>query len=1137
MNRLIVTSDWELTTERLSIAETILKELFSYVREEDSVVFCGDMFREFNAATVSFVKKIIGNEARAGYFLVGNHDREIGADRLSAAIGARNAVGAPAVFNLGSVWLAFLPAPDRAAFGASRAAEGRRARDAALSDALEAALVNLETRIGAGNLKRSILFFHGAVSSDELAPGLISSALSWNVSAARLSRWALAIGGHIHTPSRHGNTWSVGGIANWTFSDRAEQFRALTIDLDTLDVGEILLPRELVPIELFVEELEGVTGIVASDGFHPAGGDLPRAIAMHLARSCRLANGDTLALKLHLKLPHEKLVEVPDAERLEGDILEALTRELVRGVRINRLTVSREPTGLSKVRLESEDARKLSLEELFREFQRVNNRALANEVEAEVSRGLVELEESYRPGDGNLGFRPLVLRLANFRQWERAELRFDDLLGSIAITGDNATGKSNLLEAMLFALFKRSPSSADSIDRDLRLGTTSGSVTLEFETGGEHYLVRRALELGRGGVSCKSELFKLSGAMPSILTPVAETATEIDKEIERLVCSYELATATIWHMQRSLDRFVDSTPAEHARLFLEELSLDRFEPLRKACDERAVKLSKDSEQLDSRVKELDAQVSSDLEAIEAIPEEEWLTNEQRELEEKLRARERTHADLLADRARVTEKRLAAEKLSAQRLELERRIGAADFLIEKPIEEIGAEPEVPELDAAALEAEALKLKAERDELFKRETAAHAALGVQIGRVKGFELLQVSCEATIEQLRSQLAEFKMSQSRLELPACHDTLDHGSAGAPLRDGCAAWHYYSKSDRGAELEAQLNDATQRRLAHIANVSAGTRYQNELNDMLEEVKRAISESAPVLASIELQLGNRRNAEHARELWRAKQKTVAALAEAREAKRAERAKLALELEAIRSEMLKAEELHGRLFSISVAVESAEAELQDLRQQLQKVSGTLARRAFKLEALETHRARRKELGAAISSNEPKIEAWLVLASAMHRSGIPYLLMEKMIGSFEREANEILAPASISLQVATVSATKKGEARDRITILFSDERGQHPLAQASGAQRTYIGLAGTAALSHVSALFWGAKPELFVQDEGWDRIHVSRHDIAREIIAKIAERFTRFIYITHVDALADSADIRLRVVSRDGRSELL
>jgi hypothetical protein len=152
--KLFIFSDPELTRERIPIAQIILEDLASKMGPNDKLAFTGDMFREFNAATAYFAANIIERMDPLAWLLVGNHDREIGQDRIQALWAGRgpSVFSAPECFCLDGVWYAFLPAPDRAAFGVSRGAEGKRARDAALSTALEAALIALETQIGPENL-------------------------------------------------------------------------------------------------------------------------------------------------------------------------------------------------------------------------------------------------------------------------------------------------------------------------------------------------------------------------------------------------------------------------------------------------------------------------------------------------------------------------------------------------------------------------------------------------------------------------------------------------------------------------------------------------------------------------------------------------------------------------------------------------------------------------------------------------------------------------------------------------------------------------------------------------------------------------------------------------------------------------
>ena len=351
--KLVITSDWELTTARLPVAREILMDLCMRVDEGSRLVFCGDMFREFNAATVEFACGALSLMGHKPMLLIGNHDREVGADRLSAVFHRdMHTFDVPRVFHpVGLPVLAFLPAPDRAAFGVARGAEGKRARDAALSQALESALISLETQIGPENLGRAVLFAHAATDGEELGLGQLASGLTWTIPGARLQRWGRVFLGHVHKPGQIAeNVWSVGGIANWTFADKAEQFRALTLDTETFEVGEIPLKRVLVPIEMELTD---------PSSNHPSYVTM-WAMSMMEERGIKLAT-DTVSLKIRARLPQNEMALVPSADELRDAINALVERPL-----IQNCIITREVTGLHKARLTSEQsAREMTLEQML----------------------------------------------------------------------------------------------------------------------------------------------------------------------------------------------------------------------------------------------------------------------------------------------------------------------------------------------------------------------------------------------------------------------------------------------------------------------------------------------------------------------------------------------------------------------------------------------------------------------------------------------------------------------------------------------------------------------------------------------------------------------------------------------------
>ena len=1133
--RLIIFSDLELTRDRLAIAEPILKELFSHVRLGDKVVFTGDMWREYNAVTERFAKKILAANLEDAWFLVGNHDREIGTDRLSAAFDMSSVFDVPDAFEKNGVWFAFLPAPDRAAFGTSRRPEGRKARDAALSEALEAALISLEIQIGPENLGRAILFFHGAVSGEEVAPGQIAAGLTWSIPAARLSRWGLAIGGHIHKPGQSApNVYSVGGIANWTFSDRAEQFRALVVEIEDhwsglsmtgpFKVSEIPLLRVLVPIELTLDE----------EGLHGGGGEEIKAYdigaIMGVLEGCgvNLAT-DTISLKIKARLPQHEMAMVPKAEDLQKAINDLVERSL-----IQTCIITREVTGLHKARLTTEQsAREMTLPQILDLYVETTGNGTAPETVVAAKDRIDRIADYYKPGAGTFGFEPLTLEVNNFRQWQHARLDFADLLGAVSVWGENESGKTNLLEAIMFALFKRSPTSTSSLEDELRLGATTGDVELAFRSRDREYLIRRALERGKGGVSCKTEL--LTGDIYHLggVEPVCETSGDIDKKIAELVGSYEFFLSTVFRAGRDLNRLIIATPAVWHKIFMEALNLDCYEPLRKHAEENAKNTALWQTQSAIRIEEVEKQIGEDRTEFEAIDFDD-LVCRIAGLAKQIADAEAGKVTLDGERSALIDRRAALRTAANTRANLETSIREAKRALEKiVVEDIGTRPETPAADIETLERRAGELKARREELLEADQAKCREINMATSEIENHEYKLKGITAEIEALGAQIKALEESQGKLEEPPCASDPNHSD----LRRHCPAWLYYSKADRGKELQDKLDGARTRRTEEKHGIGVSANRLKILNCESDPITVELAALVPALRELETQIGDYRNAMHAAELWDERAKSQARATEQCETRAREVLELTGQLAALSDNGAEISETLLAIERTDNKIGAQDGIIKAARQAANEAEADVAKRKSIAERIEKFGASVEEHKRSIEKHAADQRAWGLIAEAFHHTGIPYLLMERVIGSFEKTANELLDGTGMTIQVQTVTPTKKAEARDKLTVLFTDDRGQHSISQASGEQGTLLSIVLSASLSITGSMFWGAVPSLTIQDEGWGTLDAGHLETARGLIARIASQFTRFLYITHTEALAESADVQLRVVAEDGVSRLV
>ena len=160
------------------------------------------------------------------------------------------------------------------------------------------------------------------------------------------------------------------------------------------------------------------------------------------------------------------------------------------------------------------------------------------------------------------------LRLNNFKSHEHTVIKFDK--GISVIVGENGAGKSTILEAISFALFKQH--TGKKIDDLVRNNAQSMSVELEFTSNGRDYKITRVKKS-----SLKSSIFKKAspdGGYMHICTGDKEVSNEIRQILD---IDSDLFLNAIYIRQGEIAELVDKTPAEKKLLIGKLLGLDSLE--------------------------------------------------------------------------------------------------------------------------------------------------------------------------------------------------------------------------------------------------------------------------------------------------------------------------------------------------------------------------------------------------------------------------------------------------------------------------------------------------------------------------------------------------------------------------------
>ena len=160
------------------------------------------------------------------------------------------------------------------------------------------------------------------------------------------------------------------------------------------------------------------------------------------------------------------------------------------------------------------------------------------------------------------------LKLVNFKSHENTIIDFEK--GISVIVGENGAGKSTILEAISFALFKQH--TAKKIDDLVRNNADSMTVELEFNSNNREYkIVRNKKSM------LKSSIYKKTsndGGFVHICTGYKEVANEI---LQILDIDSDLFLNAIYIRQGEIAELVDKTSAEKKELIAKLLEIDFLE--------------------------------------------------------------------------------------------------------------------------------------------------------------------------------------------------------------------------------------------------------------------------------------------------------------------------------------------------------------------------------------------------------------------------------------------------------------------------------------------------------------------------------------------------------------------------------
>ena len=204
--------------------------------------------------------------------------------------------------------------------------------------------------------------------------------------------------------------------------------------------------------------------------------------------------------------------------------------------------------------------------------------------------------------------RPLRLELEGFTSFrDRTVVSFEDT-DLFVLTGATGSGKSSLIDAMVFALYGTVPryDNRNLVAPVISQGKVQARVRLDFEAGGNEYTaVRVVRRIGPRGASTKEAVLeqRLAGGKSRTL---ANTAHELSKVVEQQVVGLSLDhfTKCVVLPQGEFATFMRAKPRDRQKLLERLLGLGLYDRLQKEANRRASSQANRAEALQGRLEDL-----------------------------------------------------------------------------------------------------------------------------------------------------------------------------------------------------------------------------------------------------------------------------------------------------------------------------------------------------------------------------------------------------------------------------------------------------------------------------------------------------------------------------------------------------
>jgi len=718
-----------------------------------------------------------------------------------------------------------------------------------------------------------------------------------------------------------------------------------------------------------------------------------------------------------------------------------------------------------------------------------------------------------------LHFKPVRLSLSNFKCFgtDTPVLDFDKLDKVVGILGPNKSGKSSLVEAIIWALF--GSTLRNKIAKTvIRNEEEKCEVQLEFITHDTNYkIVRTRAKTGLTIVlyrKVNNKWVDISGA----------EGKDTQKAIERLVGTMSIFVATVYSPQNKIDLLVEKKPTDRKKIILDCLQIDVLD---RRAEEAAVLKKEIRDKLQRVTGKAGVYTEQLTRLVDARPDELLVEFEGLAKNEKVvQSKHLTHIESLSSHIHSYEELeheseelnhdLAQIREEIKQTELKQwtkekeRVRMEGILSDKSVIDRGlqrlAEFKVKLLEQseelvrnnerrnkiAQFEREIQKRKQEHAKILSTMVDSRESKVRQIESLKLFDCPKADCPL------NEVTQEQKDILRIELDQISETIE-----AQTKENEIEINELREQIIRVEvlLEGSFYDGPE----HMGYVRA---HQEEENNKWPEMEQKISSGVNIL-------------ENVMELITAYERQVESLKSRRNAATNRRSELATRIASIARYKSDLDDTRLDLAECNKKITNYEKQIHRCAQNIEdivKLQKEVDEHTDQIRALENYQAYCNRYSDIVG-----------------KTGVIFSIVDKALPVIERFAQNLLSETtngSISISIDAFKTLSSGTNKDEVSIYISDAKGKRDVLEASGAETVLVSLALRAAMAHLLSLRMGSLVELFIVDEGMGALDDENVVVIKDMFKRLGELFNKVLFITHVAELKDVAQSVVEV-SSNGR----